>query len=196
MEDATASRPAGGVAGDSHEEVSTTYQPRFDDHQRVAVEFARIVGGFGRLFTRWTLYLLLGSMAGLGAISLLPARRAPDRDKAIALAAGIFGSFVGMAWELKRNRAVLGNRIRQTPNLQGPQTCTFGPGGMTLRMPHSTTTSTWSAFLDVLESPDYFLFRFGPRSLHALPKWTLQTDDRIQTVRALLERHLGPRFRR
>jgi YcxB-like protein len=92
-------------------------------------------------------------------------------------------------WQLKRF-------YQQTPTWQQEQTHEFSEEGLRMSNPLSNSIMRWDAFVEVVETKEFFLFSSSRSMAHFLPKRAITAPDQLRDLRALLETELARRGRK
>src|SRR5258705_4883430 len=87
-------------------------------------------------------------------------------------------------WQLKR-------LYQHTPTWQQEQTHEFSEEGVRMSNPLSNSIIRWDAFVEVVETKEFFLFYSSRSMAHFLPKRAITAPDQLRDLRALLETELA-----
>ena len=160
-----------------------SFRPTPAEHARAATIILRRKRGFWIFII--VLVLVVVAPVLFAALKGYPATRIVASLVPYLLIFGVL--FLGMPlWQ----RWALQRVYRTTPSLQHEQTHEFSEEGFRLSNPLSNTLIRWDAFVDALETREFFLFYISPSIAYFLPKRAVPTHPELQELRVLLRAQL------
>ena len=165
------------------------FTPTPTEHSRVLMYMLRRKGGYWITMSVLALVILIiailqatqGYSAAAGLSTLLPY---------VLILGGIVVALpLLQRWQLKR-------LYRHTPTWRQEQTHEFSEEGVRMSNALSNSLMQWDAFVDVVETKEFFLLYSSRSMAHFLPKRAITTPDQLRDLRVLLEAELTRRGRK
>lgn len=136
-----------------------------------------------RLPYRRSVYIFSVFMAGLSIYSLLVA--GPSWPS-ISFLVGLFYLYIGRQYE---QRWLLRREFKNHPDNRAEVEWLISPDNVRFNNPQSRSESLWTAFAEIVQTRDGFLFYRTEKAFHFLPRRGFQSDLDFQLLSQLAKVH-------
>jgi hypothetical protein len=164
--------------------LAFTFRPTPAEHSRVLMFMLRRKRGFW--ITMAVLMLVILALAVVPAMQGYSVSEVASTVLPYLLVLGgiVLALPLVQRWQLQR-------LYRQTPTWQEEQIHEFSEDGFRMKNPLSNTLMRWDAFVEVLETREFFLFFISRSMAYFLPKRAITAPDQLRDLRVLLETELS-----